>query len=86
MQSDRVDKSAVGWDHRESVAKHESQVKQSDYKTVTGGAGADDSPGPVGTNYVKTKPDGKYYFYQLTHSCQLDIVKNILFETIDKAI
>ena len=25
VQDDRVDKSAVGWDHKEEVAKHESQ-------------------------------------------------------------
>ena len=26
VQSDRVDKSAVGWDHHEQLNKHESQV------------------------------------------------------------
>lgn len=34
MQSDRVDKSAVGWDHIEKVEKHESQK---DYSKGFGG-------------------------------------------------
>ena len=28
VQSDRVDKSALGWDHKENVDKHESQKGQ----------------------------------------------------------
>ena len=62
VQSDRVDKSALGWDHREQAAKHESQARQSDYKAAgfSASAGQDqDQSGPVGTNYVKTKPDSK---------------------------
>merc|ERR1711874_903696 len=35
VQSDRVDKSALGWEHVEKVEKHESQK---DYKTGFGGA------------------------------------------------
>ena len=34
MQSDRQDKSAVGWDHQEKVEDH---VSQKDYKTGFGG-------------------------------------------------
>ena len=60
VQADRVDKSAVGWDHREQVAKHESQARQQDFKAGFSGAGAGaESAGPVGTNYVKTKPDSE---------------------------
>ena len=60
VQSDRVDKSALGWEHREQAARHESQARQSDYKAAgfSGGKEADQA-GPVGTNYVKTKPDSK---------------------------
>lgn len=82
-----MDRSAVGWDHREQVgelvtsetlgdlqrppvfsflspllvqvAKHESQVRQEDYKTGLGGARQEDNSGPVGTNYVKTKPESR---------------------------
>ena len=44
--------------YRENAAKHESQARQSDFKAgFTGMAHEQDSPGPVGTNYVKTKPD-----------------------------
>merc|ERR1711892_916098 len=58
VQSDRVDKTAVGWDHNEKVDKHESQAKQADFKAGFAGHGErDDVVGPVGTNYVKTKPD-----------------------------
>ena len=38
VQEDRVDRSAVGWDHREQAAKHESQARQEDFKTGLGGA------------------------------------------------
>jgi hypothetical protein len=34
VQSDRVDKSAVGWSHHEKVDKHESQKGQSISLTV----------------------------------------------------
>jgi len=58
VQTDRVDKTAVGWDHNEKVDKHESQAKQADYKAgFAGHTERDDVQGPVGTNYVKTKPD-----------------------------
>ena len=43
------------------VAKHESQARQEDFKAGLGGAREDDSSGPVGTNYVKTKPESKKY-------------------------
>ena len=49
------------------VDKHESQAKQADYKAGFAGHGdRDDVVGPVGTNYVKTKPDSKFtlsYFH-----------------------
>jgi len=55
-----VDRTAVGWDHNEKVDKHESQAKQADYKSGFAGQGEkDDVIGPVGTNYVKTKPDSE---------------------------
>merc|ERR1712106_438179 len=66
VQTDRVDKSALGWEHIEKVQKHasqkvykhESQAKQADFKAGFAGHGErDDVVGPVGTNYVKTKPD-----------------------------
>merc|ERR1712228_25774 len=58
VQSDRVDKTAFGWDHNEKGDKHESLAKQADYKAgFAGHAERDDVIGPVGTNYVKTKPD-----------------------------
>ena len=42
------------------VDKHESQAKQADYKAGFAGHGdREDVVGPVGTNYVKTKPDSK---------------------------
>merc|ERR1719443_470153 len=42
----------------EKVDKHESQAKQADYKAGFAGHGdREDVVGPVGTNYVKTKPD-----------------------------
>ena len=71
VQSDRVDKSALGWDHREQVAKHESQARQSDYKAAgfSSSAGNDlDQSGPVGTNYVKTKPDSKFISSLINYS------------------
>ena len=55
-----MDRSAVGWDHRETAAKHESQARQEDFKTGLGGAREEDSSGSsVGTNYVKTKPESR---------------------------
>ena len=61
MQADRVDRSAVGWDHREQVARHESQARQEDFKTGLAGAREEESGagGAVGTNYVKTKPESR---------------------------
>ncbi len=69
VQSDRVDKSAVGWEHHESVAKHASQT---DYAKGFGGKfGVDanvkdkaahdyeEQTEPVGTNYQKTRPVGE---------------------------
>merc|ERR1712096_270866 len=57
VQTDRVDKSAMGWDHTSAGASHESQAKQSDYKAGFVGNREAESPSPVGTNYQKTKPD-----------------------------
>lgn len=66
VQTDRQDKSAVGWDHHEAPQKHESQT---DHKIGFGGkfglqtdrvdksAANFDEPTKVGTNYTKTKPD-----------------------------
>lgn len=66
VQTDRVDKSAVGWDHIEKLEKHDSQT---DHKKGFGGVfgvekdrmdksavGFEDHS-KVGTNYIKTKPD-----------------------------
>ena len=48
------------------VDKHESQAKQADYKAgFAGHAERDDVIGPVGTNYVKTKPDSKIYYIDI---------------------
>ena len=63
VQTDRVDKTAVGWDHTSAGASHESQAKQSDYKAGFVGNREAESPSPVGTNYQKTKPDSKFSFY-----------------------
>ena len=42
------------------AATHESQARQQDFKAGFSGAGAGaESAGPVGTNYVKTKPDSE---------------------------
>ena len=60
VQTDRVDKTAVGWDHTSAGASHESQAKQSDYKAGFVGNREAESPSPVGTNYQKTKPDSKF--------------------------
>lgn len=66
VQTDRQDKSAVGWDHHEAPQKHESQT---DHKIGFGGkfgvqsdrfdksASNFDPPTKVGTNYTKVKPD-----------------------------
>merc|ERR1712110_696797 len=68
VQNDRQDKSAVGWDHQETVQKHESQK---DYKTGFGGkfgiqkdrvdksaiASYEESNDKIGTNYEPTKPE-----------------------------
>ena len=56
-----MDRSAVGWDHREQVARHESQARQEDFKAGLGGGREEDggASGPVGTNYVKTKPESR---------------------------
>ena len=43
--------------HYYQVAKHESQARQQDFKAGFSGAGEAEGPGPVGTNYVRTKPD-----------------------------
>ena len=34
VQADRVDKSAVGWEHHEKVDKHESQKGRATYVTT----------------------------------------------------
>ena len=68
VQSDRVDKSAVGWEHHEALQKHESQKDyskgfggkfgvQTDRKDKTALSYDDQSAEKIGTNYVKTKPD-----------------------------
>lgn len=65
VQSDRQDKSAVGWDHHEQPQKHESQT---DHKIGFGGkfglqtdrvdkSAVNEAPGKVGTNYTRIKPD-----------------------------
>lgn len=66
VQTDRQDKSAVGWDHHEAPQKHESQT---DHKIGFGGkfgvqtdrfdksAASFDPPSKVGTNYTRVKPD-----------------------------
>merc|ERR1719382_2027883 len=58
VQTDRVDKNAVGWEHNEKLEQHESQSKKSDYQGgQLAGAGGHGEQGPVGTNYVKARPD-----------------------------
>ena len=68
VQSDRVDKSAVGWEHHEALQKHESQKDyskgfggkfgvQMDRKDKTALSYDDQSDEKIGTNYVRTKPD-----------------------------
>lgn len=67
VQTDRQDKSAVGWDHYEAPQKHESQT---DHKVGFGGKFGvqtdrmdksavtfNDEPSKVGTTYAKVKPD-----------------------------
>lgn len=67
VQTDRQDKSAVGWDHHEAPQKHESQT---DHKVGFGGKFGvqtdrmdksavtfNDEPTKVGTTYTKVKPD-----------------------------
>lgn len=64
VQADRQDKSAVGWDHHEQVAKHASQADQARGKLgIETGRIEQDAPAEkVGTNYVKAKPDIGMYF------------------------
>ena len=57
VQTDRVDNSALGWDHTEKLQQHESQKVD---KTLNKRGEFDHDQGIVGTNYVKTKPDSKY--------------------------
>lgn len=67
VQTDRQDKSAVGWDHHEGPQIHESQT---DHKIGFGGkfgvqtdrmdksaVAFDDEASKVGTTYTKVKPD-----------------------------
>merc|ERR1712110_314299 len=68
VQNDRVDKCAVGWEHKEELTKHESQK---DYKTGFGGKfgvqkdrvdksavkSYEETGEKIGTNYEKTRPD-----------------------------
>ena len=69
VQGDRVDKSALGWEHHEDLNKHESQT---DYAKGFGGKFGvqtdridknahtfEEEPGVVGSTYQKTRPDGK---------------------------
>ena len=69
VQSDRVDKSALGWEHRDELNKHESQK---DYAKGFGGKfgvqqdrkdkaahNYEEQTETVGTNYEKTRPVGK---------------------------
>ena len=81
VQSDRVDKSAVGWDHQESVPKHQSQT---DYAKGFGGKfgvqqgsfdktahAYEEQTETVGTNYEKTRPSGKHFDYKRAHCLQV---------------
>lgn len=67
VQTDRQDKSAVGWEYHEAPQKHESQT---DHKVGFGGKFGvqtdrmdksavtfNDEPTRVGTTYTKVKPD-----------------------------
>ena len=67
VQSDRVDKSALGWEHHEELQKHESQKDyskgfggkfgvQTDRKDKTA-LSYDDQPEKIGTNYQRTRPE-----------------------------
>lgn len=71
VQNDRVDKSAVGWEHKEELNKHESQR---DYVNGFGGKfgvqndrkdknahSYEEQVEAVGTNYEKTRPTGEIY-------------------------
>ena len=66
VQADRVDKSALGWEHHEKLNKHESQK---DYAKGFGGKfgvqtdrkdksalSYDEQPEKIGTNYERTRP------------------------------
>merc|ERR1719400_1800864 len=59
VQTDRVDKNAVGWEHNEKLEQHESQSKKSDYQggQLAQAGGHEQQQGAVGTNYVKARPD-----------------------------
>ena len=68
MNTDRKDKSALGFDHVEAVPKHSSQT---DYSKGFGGkygieavkdksaAGFEEQPEVVGTNYQRTRVDSR---------------------------
>ncbi len=80
VQADRVDKSALGWDHKEESAKHASQT---DYSRGFGGKfGVDEKKQDsaahsyteqteaVGTNYEKTRPVGECFDLILKEICK----------------
>ena len=75
MQTDRQDKTAVGWEHNEKVSlvewseelttlpqlqQHESQSAKADYQGGQLAHSNQVEQGAVGTNYVKTRPDSKF--------------------------
>lgn len=65
VQKDRVDKSAVGFDYKSQLTKHESQTTSKGFGGKFGvesdrmdkSAVGFQEQGKVGTNYLKTKPD-----------------------------
>ena len=73
VQNDRVDKSALGWDHVEKVEKHDSQK---DYKSGFGGkfgVQTQSDKSALGWDHVEKveKHDsqkGMFYYMMMTHS------------------
>lgn len=69
VQKDRVDKSALGWEHRDELNKHESQ---NDYKKGFGGKfgiqkdrvdknahSYEEQTEVIGAKYERTRPNGE---------------------------
>ena len=79
VQNDRVDKSALGWDHVEKVEKHDSQK---DYKSGFGGkfgVQTQSDKSALGWDHVEKveKHDSqKGMFYFMTHSKLLKSIQN----------